>query len=512
MRIDRHSWLAMRMRREVTGVALVLLVVAALYWPDTVALGRYWLSHDFTAQTGLLIALLSGFLLFRARARFAQISIRPVIWTCIPLVTCGAASLICWRAGILTLQLFFLPLILWLALFSALGAQAARVAAFPIGFLYFALPGWGLLGPMLQRLTAWAVGVLGPVIGLPLTMSGTTAYLPGGITFSIERACSGVDFLTVGLAVAALHGELETARLRRRLSLAGWMLLLAVMSNWLRVILIIEIGYRSKMQSSLATRDHLAFGWVIFACALLLFVWLAGRQARVEPDAPMVGGPHRDTALRSGPRTTALRRGMVAAALLGIPALVYGRLLAIAPRGGAITMVLPSARTPWHGPVDFTDPLWQPRFEGAQAELRARYDGADGRAVEVIAIGFPEQRQGAQILNERSSLVGNRGLDIAGVTLIQAGAVPHGEIIVDDPQGRRSLIWSVIDIGGHLFGEPLSSQLWYGARSLFDTPYSALFALRAQCDGSCDDARRALADFLRANGPALFAAVPHSKI
>ena len=59
------------MSRNVVKVGLVLLLVAALYWPDTVALLRYWLHQDVKARGGILITILSGFLLFHARGRFA---------------------------------------------------------------------------------------------------------------------------------------------------------------------------------------------------------------------------------------------------------------------------------------------------------------------------------------------------------------------------------------------------------------------------------------------------------
>jgi len=48
--------------------------------------------------------------------------------------------------------------------------------------------------------------------------------------------------------------------------------------------------------------------------------------------------------------------------------------------------------------------------------------------------------------------------------------------VVADEQGRRSLVWSVYDIGGREFVTPLLSQLWYGVRSLAGAPYSVLFA------------------------------------
>ncbi len=196
-------------------------------------------------------------------------------------------------------------------------------------------------------------------------------------------------------------------------------------------------------------------------------------------------------------------------ALLVVPALVYLSLLTTEPRPGTTGFELPSGGQSWRGTAGRPGPLWQPEFIGAQVEQRASYQRTDGRVVEVVAVGFPQQTQGAQILNEGNSLLGDHGLTMEAATLFRGAGIPHGEVVALDPGGRRSVIWSVIDVGGRLFGEPLSSQLWYGARSLFGTPYSALFAMRAQCDGSCDEARATLADFLRANGSALFMALPH---
>jgi EpsI family protein len=501
------------MRNE-AWVACVLLAAGAIYWPDIAALGRYWAGHDANAQTGVLIAALSVFLLFRARGRFEQVPIEPVPWAGLPLLACGAASLLCWRGGILTLQLFFLPAILWLVLLALLGRQAARAAGFAIGFLYFALPGWGLLGPTLQRLTAWAVGVIGPRTGLPLVMAGMTVKLPEGILFVVAPECSGVDFLTVGLAIAALQGELERAALRRRARLIGGMILLAVVSNWLRVLLIVAIGYRSHMRNALATRDHLALGWVVFACALLLFVWVAGRTA--VPRAPEVvrNEPTGDAVvqMRVHQGQTSWRRyGVIAVAFLVVPVLVYGSVLVTDGRAGGAKFELPPASAPWRGPMTSADPLWQPKFVGADAELRAVYESTDGRTVEVVAIGFPRQTQDAHILDERNSLLGDHGLSFERISMDAAARIPHSEVTALDAHGRRSLIWSVIDIGGHPFAAPLSSQLWYGARSLIGTPYSALFALRSGCEVSCDAARAALAHFLSANGAALIASLPDAK-
>lgn len=501
-----------RMSRNATKVGLLLLLMAALYWPDTVGLGRFWLHEDLNSRAGVLIACLSVFLLFRARGRFEPIPLEPAPWACLPLMACAAASLICWRAGIPTLQLFFLPPILWLAVLCVFGWQAARTATFALAFLYFALPGWDLLRTPLQHFTAHAMAVIGPLVGLPVTISGMTVSMPGGVTFTIERACSGADFLAVGLAVAVLHGELEQASRRRRAGLVGGMVLLAILSNWLRVLLILAIGYLTHMRSVLATRGHVALGWVVFACALLLFVWAAGRWGVSEVDTS-ADGPSRAVAVEraSAQRGRVVwRYGMAATGLLAVPALVYVSLFATEARAAAAALELPQGSTSWHVSAGFADPLWQPIFVGAHAEQRALYRSADGHSVEVVAIGFAKQTQGAQLLNGGNSLLGDHGLSIEAVRLGRDGGVPHSEVVAVDSRGQRALVWSVIDIGGHLFGEPVLSQLWYGAQSVVARPYSALFALKTACNTSCDAAHTVLADFLRANGAELFAALPRT--
>lgn len=491
-------------------IGSMLFLVAVLYWPDTAALFRYWLHQDVNARSGILISILCGFLFFRVRERFERVPIAPAPWAGLPLMACAAASLICWRAGILTLQLFFLPPILWLTILCLFGWPAARAGAFAIGFLYFAMPGWDVFRPSLQHLTAGVVSVLGPLLGLPVVMSGMDAHLPAGVTFTITPACSGAEFLSVGLAIAALYGELEQASLRRRAGLLGGMLLLALVSNWLRVILILTIGYLSHMRNPLATRDHVALGWVVFACALLLFIWMVGRLGAAAPDEPAAAAHGAAPATLHRGRA-GWRHGMAAMGLLAVPAIFYGMLLAAGTRADGRAFELPAGRTPWQGPLTSVDPLWQPEFVGAHAQRRAGYHRADGHTVEVVAIGYPKQTQGAQILNGGNSLLGSQGLVMEAVSLVDDG-IPHSEVIAIDPRGRRSLIWSVVDIGGRLFGEPLLSQLWYGARSVVGVPYSALFTVRTPCDVSCDDARALLADFLRANGPALFGSLPDSGI
>lgn len=173
------------------------------------------------------------------------------------------------------LHIALLPLILSLAVLAVFGKQAARIAAFPIGYLYFAEPVWHLLIGPLQQVTIRVASAVVPVLGIPVTTAGSILNLPRGISFEVTPLCSGVNFLVVGLAVAVLIGELQHAPFRRRVALAGWMAILMVLSNWVRVLVIIIVGYTTGMRSVLATRGHWYLGWVFFALVVLGFALLS---------------------------------------------------------------------------------------------------------------------------------------------------------------------------------------------------------------------------------------------
>jgi hypothetical protein len=126
-------------------------------------------------------------------------------------------------------------------------------------------------------------------------------------------------------------------------------------------LLILAIGYLTHMRSALATRGHVALGWVVFACALLVFVRAASRRNVSEVDPSAEGAPRAIARTSAQRGRVACRYGMAAAALLAVPALVHISLLATAAHAAPAVLDLPPGSTPWRG---FADPLWQPTFVG----------------------------------------------------------------------------------------------------------------------------------------------------
>ena len=316
-------------------IALVIglwLVVAIVYWPSSLALARLWVNTAEEAYThGYLILLISLWLTLRERHRLAEIPVTPVPGALIALLALSALWTWAWRASIQELHLMLLPVILLTAVLAALGPRAMRLLAFPIGYLYFALPFWSDFNGLLQVLSARMTGVLLWITGVPGFMQGNFIMIPAG-TIQIAGGCSGLHAFIVGLALAALYVKLFALSGRRRVFALALMAALALIVNWLRIFVVAAAAYATNMQSSLV-RNHYWLGWWLFAVGFAGFLWWMERKpverrsnASAADSAPSqaLGDANLPAPSRSSlPRTVAVVLGL-ALALLFLVAFATG--------------------------------------------------------------------------------------------------------------------------------------------------------------------------------------------
>jgi hypothetical protein len=182
------------------------------------------------------------------------------------------------------------------------------------------------------------------------------------------------------------------------------------------------------------------------------------------------------------------------AMLLIVPALSAGvKLIAPAPPDPASGPIDP--RGDWHAvPVDIRS-AWMPVFPGAQVLKRQSFGNAAGDTIEVLTVVYRTQRQGAELVGETSSLVGD-GLQEDAEQRVDSAVGAFRETAVTDASGARSLIWWRYDVAGRKLVSPFVQQLWYGVNAIVANPSASLLALRAACGADCNSARRALRSFI----------------
>ena len=472
-----------------TGILLTVyalwIAVVGVYWPSARDLNTLWTSpqHEEAFTHGYLILLICLWLVFRERERLVSIAAAPSPKALLILLMLSALWLWLWRAAIQEGHEMLLPLIWLTAITATLGWRIGRLLAFPVGYLYFAMPVWSDINGVVQTLSAKMTGALIFLTGLPAFMQGDYVQLPRG-EIEIASTCSGLHALIVGLALATLYGKIADVPLRRRWLWIAVMGALSLIVNWIRIFTVITAAVFTDMQSSLV-RHHYWLGWWLFAGAFALFLWWTGRKsqlARAE-GAPNAGPVMAETGPSTGNRTATTLATLAAFAVL--PLISYGLdgLHADAATPGSIAW--PADPAGWQAsPVQGSE--WTPRFVHPSAESLRRYTDRSGRAVEVFTVAYRVQTQDAKLLSFWNHLLAGRGhfREIAE-RIVSSPTGPWRELRVVGASGARSIIWVRYRIGDRLFVEPRLSQLWYGIHALVKPPVSSLTALRATCESNC---------------------------
>ncbi len=470
--------------------------VAVIYWPSAVALNGFWTDTVDKAYThGYLVLAISLWLVVRERRRVFAATLRPDPRALVAIAAMSIVWVYCYGAAIQDPQLLLLPLLLFAALIAALGWPLARTLLFPIGFLYFAMPAWTDINSLLQGLSVQANGFLVAMMGIPAYITSNFIHLPGGV-LEIAWGCSGLHFFVVGLALAALYGELARDSLRRRFVWLGLMGLFALVGNWIRIFVIVLAAYETDMKTYLVTVSHYWFGWAVFVVFFFVFLWLAGVLAnrwdrRAGQPAPSAPAP----AAAPIAEASAGRAVAALAVLLVLPGIVYARTLLSPVAAQPVAIHWPAAPAGWSGPEPVTYSAWAPQYLNATAESFQRYDTSGGQPVQLFTVAYRTQTQAGKILGYWNSLLGDKaGLQPLASAIVSSPSGRWQQLTVADATGTRSIIWSRETIGARRFVDARLSQLWYGIAAFTTRPVSSLTALRAICRPNCAAARARLSE------------------
>ncbi|WP_116812495.1 exosortase A [Steroidobacter cummioxidans] len=479
--LDPRAIARNRTLRALGSMALLVLGFL-LFWPTTAALIEQWEDTVRRSYThGYLIVAMSLWMLWWNRAAWSQVEIRPSVLACSGVLAASVVWLIVYRAGIRIGHEALLPVMIFGAFVAGYGLQAARRNWLPFAFLYFAIPLWDAINPLLQSLSTFAVRMLLRTAGIPAFFSGNTFTLPAG-SLEIAGGCSGLHFLIVGIAIAVLYGELNRDPWWTRVKLVVLAAVLAMLTNWIRIFIIAVAAHVTDMQHYLVTKEHYSFGWVMFVGTMVIFFLIVRRWP-----APPEAQAQAQSAPKSGPLSW---RG----AALALISLLVAPVWLLADRNtipkDQLPRLLPATLEGWSADQVRHDD-WQPVFEAADMIQRARYSRAD-HSVEGYAALYGDQHQGKELVAFNNSISGET------LNVRRRGRAGHGpwmEVEATDSSGARWLVWSAYRLDEVWHDDDLTLQIQYGVRSLVSAPLSAVVAFRTRCQGEdCSAARDTLRD------------------
>ncbi|WP_347330119.1 exosortase/archaeosortase family protein [Marinimicrobium locisalis] len=179
-------------------------------------------------------------------------------------------------------------------------------------FPIFAIPIWGSLNGLLLEAASSVVGELVRLIEMPALIQGNSIYIPYGHIL-IADGCSGLRYFVIALTLAYLIGYLNGYREPKLLLTLMVAAALGLITNWIRIFVLIVIGYHTRMESGLM-EDHELFGWVLFGLICLPAIYFAPVHR------------HDSAQSETSSRTRAVTRPLIA---LSLGAMTVGPLLGV---------------------------------------------------------------------------------------------------------------------------------------------------------------------------------------
>jgi len=265
---------------------LATAIAVLIFFPTWLRLTTEWLEFEQVLAHGLATALIFLWLVIThppAPNKTLTHQQRPFYKTgalALIVVTLGWAVLE--LARIDTLAYFALPAGVAGITWALLGWQ--RLISFLpyILVLSLSLPFWADLVPALVRLASAVVGAWVNWMNMPALIEGNSITVPYG-RLVIEDGCSGIRYFAISILLAAMTSVLNDYRWRGWLASLSVAVTLALIVNWVRITILVVVGYQSEMQSDLLT-DHELMGWLVYGAFLIPVMYFSPVMKR-NPDS-----------------------------------------------------------------------------------------------------------------------------------------------------------------------------------------------------------------------------------
>jgi exosortase len=395
-----------RARSATARVDLCLASLALLgalvfaYWQPLVAMVHLWNNSPMYSYA-FTVPVISGYLLWRQRDVVGAAAWRAAWWSGGLIISTSLVLLIVGRAADLQVvqQLAFLVSLVGVVLL-VFGGDVVRAAWMPIAYLLLMIPVWdGLTEPLHEpfQLGSAAIGTgLLNLIGVAAYREDNFIALPN-ITLEVARACSGVNYLVAVVAVGLPVSFVYLTGVWRRALLLVFAVIVAALSNGLRIALIGVLAYLD-IGSPLHGPAHLLHGLFVSAGGYLC---LFGGVSLLTPRTSLRGD---EAAGRNDAHAARVPwRPAIVAMLVFVVAGTSAWADGPAPVKLTASLALPSRLGPWTVDSAADDPVrpasWWPATD---VSLARRYRHGD-RIISVFVGYFERQLPDRELASFRNA-------------------------------------------------------------------------------------------------------------
>lgn len=267
-----------------------ILGISLIYFPTLASLFERWTKWDESLSHALVVLSLFFYLLFRTLPW--SLSTRTTFDYLAPICLFISASL--WYAGSLAsisiIEQLALLLVVVFFLASSYSISILWFHRILFSLLIFTIPIWDQLNTPLVNLSGFVVGNVVSFISIPASIEGNSIFIPSGHII-IADGCSGLRYLEISMALGVIICLFNNYTEKQLIPVLLISIFLGLLANWLRIFILVLIGYNTEMKSSLMN-DHEFFGWALFAIICFPAMYLAPVIKSTRPNASTPSQPH----------------------------------------------------------------------------------------------------------------------------------------------------------------------------------------------------------------------------
>lgn len=252
----------------------ILALIVLLFYPSFRDLYAVWTVWDQSMSHGIPVALMFVYFLWKTtpwtsaeKISVERFIVAPILMLCVVLWVLFYVVKIKILHQLLLMPIFIAALALVFGLKTVWSHRVLLLL--PI----YVIPIWDFINDYLVSLSSTVVAEMVRAIELPALINGNNIQIPSG-HIVIADGCSGLRYFIISLCLAHTVSYMNGYKEKGLLACVLIAALLGLVTNWLRIFLLICIGYSTEMKSSLM-EDHEAFGWVLFAIVCFIAIYFS---------------------------------------------------------------------------------------------------------------------------------------------------------------------------------------------------------------------------------------------
>ena len=450
--LDQSRW-----RITLVSAISAFAVLLVLFRETSQGMVHIWYNFE-TYTHGFLILPITLWLIWQKRLHLAGFTPMPAPGFLILL----AGGLVVWALarliGVVVVEQFAFVGIVITAMASILGWQVSKFLAFPLLFLFFAVPmGEDLIPPMMEFTATFTVEAL-RLTGIPVYRDGLWFSLPTG-NWSVVEACSGVRYLIASVTLGVMYAYITYHTLWKRLLFIVMSAVVPILANGLRAYMIVMIGHLSDMKYATGV-DHLVYGWVFFGIVMFILFWVGSYWQEKQEPPRHVAPPLSHKAEKLAPHTILLTTVILLSTAFAVYATDRVENMETQMAGA---LKAPSEAGTWR--LTETTVPWSAAHLPTEHKIEAVYDNGSTN-LQLYVVLFPHQRQGYEAINSQNQLTeelrrsvneGRRlvasGDETFAVNLTRATVWVNG-------REQEYLVWQWYRVAGHNLINRYQGKAW----------------------------------------------------